>query len=123
VKNQLITQNPQNYLFQNSHPQQNQLHQNVPPQSENEIMKISQLNPCIRRDFTICALVIKKTGIREYQNAQRAGRIIKLILKDDSGFEAKAIAFDDTSEKIHNELNEEKVYYMTGGTIKTANRQ
>jgi ssDNA-binding replication factor A large subunit len=86
-------------------------------------MKISQLTPDTKKDFSILVLVLKSTKIREYKNKQRVGKIFSVILIDDTGFEIKTSAFDETIESINKMLKEQSVYYATGGILKSKNKQ
>lgn len=98
---------------------------NQAPVSRNQngpaIFPISSLNPYHNR-WTICARVTSKSNIREWSNSRGEGRLFSVDLIDESG-EIRATCFTDFVDKFYPLLEQNKVYYISKGNLKPANKK
>ncbi|XP_071789766.1 replication protein A 70 kDa DNA-binding subunit-like [Asterias amurensis] len=82
---------------------------------------ISSLTPYQNR-WTIKARVSSKSNIRTWSNSRGEGKLFSLDLCDQSG-EIRATAFKDQCDKFYDMIEVGKVYYISRGSLKSANRQ
>ena len=68
------------------------------------------------------ARVTNKSDIRRWSNSRGEGHLFSMDLVDESG-EIRATAFKDQCDKYYNMIEIGKVYYITQGTLKAANKQ
>ena len=98
---------------------------NQAPVSQNQkgptIFPISSLNPYHNR-WTICARVTSKSSIREWSNSRGQGRLFNVDLIDESG-EIRATCFTDLVNKFYPLLEQNKVYYISKGSLRPANKK
>lgn len=85
------------------------------------IHPINSLSP-YQNKWTIRARVINKAPIRTWNNARGNGKLFSMDLLDESG-EIRATAFNNECEKFFDLIELNKVYFITRGTIKTANKK
>ncbi|XP_046840478.1 replication protein A 70 kDa DNA-binding subunit-like [Xenia sp. Carnegie-2017] len=107
-----------------SHYANNQRSAGGPPNQNNNIgnvYPISSLNPYNSR-WTICARVTSKSTIREWSNSRGNGRLFNVELIDESG-EIRATCFTDLVDKFYPKLEQNKVYYISKGSVKPANKK
>lgn len=85
------------------------------------IHPINSLSP-YQNKWTIRARVINKAPIRTWHNARGEGKLFSMDLIDESG-EIRATAFNNECDKFFDLIELNKVYFITRGTIKTANKK
>ncbi|XP_077995285.1 replication protein A 70 kDa DNA-binding subunit-like isoform X1 [Glandiceps talaboti] len=86
-----------------------------------KVFPIASLTPYQNR-WTIRARVTNKSKIRNWSNSRGEGCLFSMDLIDDSA-EIRATAFNDQCKKYHDMVEVGKVYFITRGNLKTANRQ
>ncbi|XP_064619964.1 replication protein A 70 kDa DNA-binding subunit-like [Lineus longissimus] len=82
---------------------------------------IDSLTPYQNR-WQIRARVSQKSGIRTWSNSRGEGRLFSVNFVDESG-EIRATGFNDAVDKFYELLEVGKIYYVSKGTLKTANKQ
>lgn len=82
---------------------------------------IAALSPYYSR-WVIKARVSSKSSIRTWSNFRGEGKLFSMNLIDESG-EIRCIAFKDQCDKFYNFINAGDVYYISGCTLKMANKQ
>jgi len=85
------------------------------------IHPINSLSP-YQNKWTIRARVINKAPVRTWHNARGEGKLFSMDLIDESG-EIRATAFNNECDKFFDLIEVNKVYFITRGTIKTANKK
>ncbi|XP_074529240.1 replication protein A 70 kDa DNA-binding subunit-like isoform X2 [Halichoeres trimaculatus] len=91
------------------------------PESSMKIIPITSLNP-YQSKWTIRARVTSKSSIRNWSNSRGEGKLFSFDLVDESG-EIKVTAFNKEVDKFYSLVEQGKVYYITKGTLKVANKQ
>ncbi|XP_047474800.1 replication protein A 70 kDa DNA-binding subunit-like isoform X1 [Penaeus chinensis] len=111
-------------------PQRNPLAQrNVPNTSASpartpaggNVHPISLLTP-YQNKWTIRARVTHKSDLRTWSNSRGEGKLFSMDLLDESG-EIRATAFNEQVDKFMDMMEINKVYFISGCTLKTANKQ
>eukprot|EP00794_Sanderia_malayensis_P014156 gene14156-15634_t len=82
---------------------------------------ISSLTPYQNR-WTIRARVTNKSPIRTWNNSKGEGKLFNCDLLDESG-EIRATAFQQACDSFYEKLEVGKVYYISKGSLRTANKQ
>ena len=85
------------------------------------VYPIASLTP-YQNKWTIKVRVTNKTDIKRWSNSRGEGHLFSMDLVDESG-EIRATAFKDECDKFYNMIEIGKVYYITQGSLKAANRQ
>ncbi|XP_065054177.1 replication protein A 70 kDa DNA-binding subunit-like [Rhopilema esculentum] len=85
------------------------------------IHPISSLTPYQNR-WTVRARVTNKSSIRTWSNSKGEGKLFNVDLLDETG-EIKATGFNDAVDKFHPLLEVGKVYFISRGSLRTANKQ
>eukprot|EP01016_Furgasonia_blochmanni_P055645 TRINITY_DN9349_c0_g1_i2.p1 TRINITY_DN9349_c0_g1~~TRINITY_DN9349_c0_g1_i2.p1 ORF type:complete len:626 (+),score=89.93 TRINITY_DN9349_c0_g1_i2:134-2011(+) len=81
---------------------------------------INSLVPMLN-SWIIKARVTKKSDIRQWSSQKGHGTVFSIELIDKDGNEIQGSFFNDLAKKFHPELEVDKVYVISGGTIKQAN--
>lgn len=87
----------------------------------NNIHPINSLSP-YQNKWTIRARVVYKANIRTWSNQRGDGKLFSMDLVDESG-EIRATAFNNECDKFYDMIELNKVYFITRGVIKTANKK
>lgn len=80
------------------------------------------LNP-YQGSWTIKVRVTSKGNMRTYRNARGEGCVFNVELTDEDGTQIQATMFKDAARKFYDKLEMGKVYYISRGTLKVANKQ
>mmetsp|Transcript_14361 Transcript_14361/g.46858 ORF Transcript_14361/g.46858 Transcript_14361/m.46858 type:complete len:661 (-) Transcript_14361:222-2204(-) len=83
---------------------------------------IANLNPYQNR-WTIKARLVMKGDITHWSNAKGTGCLCKLTFADAAGDDIEAVMFREAVTKFHASFEEGKVYYVSNGRVKVANKQ
>ncbi|PVD31676.1 hypothetical protein C0Q70_07094 [Pomacea canaliculata] len=87
----------------------------------NRVHPINSLTPYQNR-WRIRARVTQKSSIRTWSNSRGEGRLFNVNFLDESG-EIRATGFNEAVDKFYDMLEVNKVYYVSKGSLKTANKQ
>jgi len=93
----------------------------TPSASEKNIFPIASLTPYQNR-WTIRARVTSKSAIKTWSNSKGEGKLFSMDLVDESS-EIRATGFNDIVDKYYEMIEQGKVYFITKGTLKTANKK
>lgn len=85
------------------------------------IHPINSLSP-YQNKWTIRARVVNKAPVRTWNNQRGEGKLFSMDLLDESG-EIRATAFNSECDKFFDMIELNKVYFITRGVIKTANKK
>ena len=85
------------------------------------VYPIASLTP-YQNKWTIKARVTNKSDIRRWSNSRGEGHLFSMDLVDESG-EIRATAFKDQCDKFYDMIEIGKVFYITSGNLKAANKQ
>lgn len=85
------------------------------------VLPISALTP-YQNKWTLRARVTSKSGIRTWSNSRGEGKLFSLDLLDESG-EIRVTGFNESVDKFYEMIEAGKVYYITKGQVKTANKK
>lgn len=80
------------------------------------------LNP-YQGNWTIKVSVTSKGNMRTYKNARGEGCVFNVELTDEDGTQIQATMFNNAAKKFFDKFVLGKVYYISKGTLKVANKQ
>ncbi|XP_010483760.1 PREDICTED: replication protein A 70 kDa DNA-binding subunit D-like [Camelina sativa] len=80
------------------------------------------LNP-YQGNWTIKVRVTNKGVMRNYKNARGEGCVFNVELTDEEGTQIQATMFNDAARKFYDRFQLGKVYYISRGSLKLANKQ
>ncbi|CAD6242557.1 GSCOCG00009510001-RA-CDS [Cotesia congregata] len=81
---------------------------------------IAALSP-YQNKWVIKARVANKSDIRTWSNSRGEGKLFNMTLVDESG-EIRCTGFTDSVDKFYNIIETGKIYYISRGTLKVANK-
>uniref|UniRef100_A0A3P9P047 Replication protein A subunit n=1 Tax=Poecilia reticulata TaxID=8081 RepID=A0A3P9P047_POERE len=91
------------------------------PGGSSKIVPIASLNP-YQSKWTIRARVTNKGSIRTWSNARGEGKLFSMEIVDESG-EIRVTGFNQEVDKFFSLIEVGKVYYISKGSLKIANKQ
>ncbi|KAK4750457.1 hypothetical protein SAY87_003939 [Trapa incisa] len=101
-------------------------HKNVAPAARlamtRRVHPLVSLNP-YQGNWTIKVQVTNKGFMRTYKNARGEGCVFNVELTDEEGTQIQATMFNEAAKKFYDKLEMGKVYYISKGTLKVANKQ
>ena len=74
-------------------------------------------------DWKVKARVTKKHGLKVWKNAKSEGHVLNIELIDNQGTQILATFYNDVAVKYDEMLQENKVYLMSNGSVKIANKK
>ncbi|KAM0937492.1 putative replication factor A protein [Dioscorea sansibarensis] len=80
------------------------------------------LNP-YQGNWTIKVRVTNKGNLRSYKNARGEGHVFNVELTDEDGTQIQATMFNEAANKFYPKFELGKVYYISKGSLKVANKQ
>ncbi|XP_007037579.2 PREDICTED: replication protein A 70 kDa DNA-binding subunit B [Theobroma cacao] len=80
------------------------------------------LNP-YQGNWTIKVRLTSKGNMRTYKNARGEGCVFNVELTDEDGTQIQATMFNEAARKFYEKFQLGKVYYISKGTLKVANKQ
>lgn len=80
------------------------------------------LNP-YQGNWTIKVRVTSKGNMRTYKNFKGEGCVFNVELTDEDGTQIQATCFNEAARKFYDKFELGKVYYISKGTLKVANKQ
>ncbi|KAK8918529.1 hypothetical protein KSP39_PZI021340 [Platanthera zijinensis] len=83
---------------------------------------LCSLNP-YQGIWTIKVRVTNKGNLRTYRNAKGEGQVFNVELTDEEGTQIQATMFNEAANKFYPKFDLGKVYYISKGTLKLANKQ
>ncbi|CAA0840645.1 Replication protein A 70 kDa DNA-binding subunit B [Striga hermonthica] len=86
------------------------------------IYPLVSLNP-YQGNWTIRVRVTSKGNMRSYKNARGEGCVFNVELTDEDGTQIQATMFNEAARKFFDKFQMGKVYYISKGTLKVANKQ
>ncbi|XP_076936320.1 replication protein A 70 kDa DNA-binding subunit A-like [Bidens hawaiensis] len=126
--NNLSNKNSANNRMHSVRPAFNQmppLYGNRGPAAKTEaparVIPIAALNP-YQAKWTIKARVTAKGDLRHYSNAKGDGKVFSFDLLDSDGGEIRATCFNAVADQFYNQIEVGKVYYVSRGTLKPAQK-
>ncbi|KAF7666787.1 hypothetical protein LDENG_00091630 [Lucifuga dentata] len=91
------------------------------PGGISKIVPIASLNP-YQSKWTIRARVTNKSNIRTWSNSRGDGKLFSMEIVDESG-EIRVTGFNQEVDKFYSLVELGKVYYISKGSLKIANKQ
>ncbi|KAK9053817.1 hypothetical protein SSX86_024891 [Deinandra increscens subsp. villosa] len=83
---------------------------------------LASLNP-YQGNWTIKVRLTSKGTMRHYKNAKGEGCVFNVELTDEDGTQIQATMFNEAAKKFFDVFDLGKVYYISKGTLKVANKQ
>ncbi|KAF8399600.1 hypothetical protein HHK36_015469 [Tetracentron sinense] len=80
------------------------------------------LNP-YQGNWTIKVRLTSKGILRTYKNARGEGHVFNVELTDEDGTQIQATMFNEAARKFYDRFEVGKMYYISRGTLKVANKQ
>ncbi|PKA59761.1 hypothetical protein AXF42_Ash011885 [Apostasia shenzhenica] len=86
------------------------------------IHPLCSLNP-YQGNWTIKVRVTSKGNLRTYKNTRGEGQVFNVELTDEDGTQIQATMFNEAANKFYTKFELGKVYYISKGSLRLANRQ
>ncbi|KAK1427233.1 hypothetical protein QVD17_15916 [Tagetes erecta] len=83
---------------------------------------LASLNP-YQGNWTIKVRLTSKGNMRNYKNARGEGCVFNVELTDEDGTQIQATMFNEAARRFYDVFEMGKVYYISKGTLKVANKQ
>jgi replication factor A1 len=93
------------------------------PPTSAQFMSISALTSYLTTAWTIQAKIVQKTQLSHWSKPQSEGALFSVTLKDKGGNEIRGTFFKAEADKFYPILELNKVYTITGGRIRQANKR
>lgn len=90
--------------------------------SDEVFQPVTQLSP-FQKSFKIKVRVTRKGDMREWNNQRGSGKLFSVDLLDEFGGEIQATCFNDAAEKFFAVFQEGKVFTISKGRVKVANKR
>ncbi|XP_042449670.1 replication protein A 70 kDa DNA-binding subunit B-like [Zingiber officinale] len=101
-------------------------HANVAPAARLAISRrvhpLVSLNP-YQGNWTIKVRLTNKGNLRSYRNAKGEGQVFNVELTDEDGTQIQATMFNEAAAKFYPKFELGKVYYISKGFLRVANKQ
>ncbi|XP_041097225.1 replication protein A 70 kDa DNA-binding subunit [Polyodon spathula] len=94
---------------------------NTPGGTQSKVVPIASLNP-YQSKWTVRARITNKSQIRTWSNSRGEGKLFSMEIVDESG-EIRVTGFNEQVDKYYSVIEVNKVYYISKGTLKIANKQ
>ncbi|KAK5868813.1 hypothetical protein PBY51_009790 [Eleginops maclovinus] len=91
------------------------------PGGSSKVVPIASLNP-YQSKWTVRARITNKSGIRTWSNSRGDGKLFSMEMVDESG-EIRVTGFNQEVDKFFTLVEVGKVYYVSKGSLKIANKQ
>ncbi|XP_061538402.1 replication protein A 70 kDa DNA-binding subunit isoform X1 [Phycodurus eques] len=91
------------------------------PGGPSKVVPIASLNPYLSK-WTIRARITNKSSIRTWSNSRGDGKLFSMEIVDESG-EIRVTGFNQEVDKYFGLIEVGKVYYISKGSLKVANKQ
>ncbi|XP_061606709.1 replication protein A 70 kDa DNA-binding subunit-like isoform X2 [Phyllopteryx taeniolatus] len=92
-----------------------------PSQRQTKLTPIYELHPYLS-NWTVRARVTNKSDIRNWSNSRGEGKVFSFEVLDESG-EIRITAFNSEVDKFFSLVEQNKVYLISKGSLKVANKQ
>ncbi|XP_077222798.1 replication protein A 70 kDa DNA-binding subunit B-like [Tasmannia lanceolata] len=86
------------------------------------VYPLASLNP-YQGIWTIKVRLTSKGNLRTYKNARGEGHVFNVEFTDEDGTQIQATMFNEAANKFYPKFELGKVYYISRGTLKVANKQ
>uniref|UniRef100_A0A0R3RIM8 Replication protein A subunit n=1 Tax=Elaeophora elaphi TaxID=1147741 RepID=A0A0R3RIM8_9BILA len=83
---------------------------------------IKLITPYVNK-WRICGVVTAKEDLRNIRTARRDMKVFNFELTDEEGGCIRIAAFDDVAEKFYSVIQKGSMFYVSGGTVKQANKR
>ncbi|KAL4002081.1 replication factor-a protein 1 (rpa1) family protein [Acanthocheilonema viteae] len=83
---------------------------------------IKLITPYVNK-WRICGVVTAKEDLRNIRTARRDMKVFNFELTDEEGGCIRIAAFDDVAEKFYSIIQKGSMFYVSGGTVKQANKR
>ncbi|XP_073016639.1 replication protein A 70 kDa DNA-binding subunit B-like [Primulina eburnea] len=122
----IVLKPKQEIVAKSAHQIVQEQHGNMAPAARlsmtRRIHPLVSLNP-YQGNWTIKVRVTSKGNMRFYKNARGEGCVFNVELTDEDGTQIQATMFNEAARKFYDKFQMGKVYFISKGTLKVANKQ